>query len=106
MKFLLDENISWRMVKLLEQEIGNCVHVSEIFGDNAPLDISIWDYAKSNHLTIITIDNDFRDLSQYHMSLPKVIHLKVHNEPNKRIAQKIIDSKNLIEDFIQMSIFS
>ena len=46
------------------------------------------------------MDNDFRDLSQYHFSLPKVIHLKAHNEPNKRIGQKIIDSKKIIQEFI------
>ncbi|MCU0329220.1 MAG: DUF5615 family PIN-like protein [Chitinophagales bacterium] len=97
MKFLLDENISWRIVKAFSYDFAECAHVTEFF--KKADDFTIWNFAKQNGWTIITIDYDFRILSEFYMTPPKVIHLKVNNISNKEIAKKLIDFQNVISEF-------
>jgi len=101
MTYLLDENISWRVANLIQNKFPNCVHVRDIFGDESPMDMTIWNYAKANDMTIITIDNDFNILSKYYNCLPKIIHLHFHNESNLTIANGLIAAADAIEEFIQ-----
>jgi predicted nuclease of predicted toxin-antitoxin system len=100
MTFILDENLSWRIAKLIQSEFPDCIHIIDIFDDTSPLDISIWNYAFENNMAIITIDNDFNILSKFYNSLPKIIHLQVHNESNKAIANRLISHAEEINKFI------
>ncbi len=100
MKFLLDANISWRVKKLIEREFLDCIHIREVFLDETTTDITIWRYAKSENYSIITLDNDFNELSLTFMSDPKIILLKLKNESNQTIAEKLIYSKDAILEFI------
>jgi predicted nuclease of predicted toxin-antitoxin system len=99
MKFLLDENISWRIARLFSENFAECVHVNHFFKTDSASDLEIWNFAKNNNWIIISIDNDFANLSQFYMTPPKVIHLKVHNLSNNDIAKKLIGAQSIISEF-------
>ena len=56
--FLLDENISFKVAKLIAEVYPNVIHVRDTGLTNVS-DFQIWDYAKTNNLSIVTFDNDF-----------------------------------------------
>ncbi|MEQ8364474.1 MAG: DUF5615 family PIN-like protein [Cyclobacteriaceae bacterium] len=68
MKLLLDQNISYRLVKKIEQHFLNTQHISKV-GLLNKTDIDIWKYAKEEDFIIVTFDSDF-----YDFSLTKGIH--------------------------------
>ncbi len=73
-KYLIDANLPYYFGLWNNSDY---VHVKDI--DDTMSDDEIWEYAKNNHLIIITKDADFslKVLSGGH--LPKVIHLKFGN---------------------------
>lgn len=80
MKLLLDANISWRLVKLLQQSEVDCLHVEQT---NLPVpasDSSIWTFAKEQQYIIVTNDEDFVNLSNLYGFPPKVVLLKTGNQ--------------------------
>jgi predicted nuclease of predicted toxin-antitoxin system len=100
MKFLLDQNISYKVGRLLEGAFGEVKHVRNLGLVDVP-DLHIWQYAKANGYTIITFDSDFIDLSVLKASLPKVIWLKFGNAANLKVANKLISNQQAIAAFIQ-----
>jgi len=58
-KVLLDENLSWRLKKILEAEFEEIKHVTEVQNNTLLSDESIWSYALQNNFLIITNDDDF-----------------------------------------------
>lgn len=79
MKFLFDENISYRIVKKLKPLLPDCIHVSQTPLKYASTDRNIWEYAKTKHYIIVTFDEDFKDLAHLLSFPPKVILLKRRN---------------------------
>jgi predicted nuclease of predicted toxin-antitoxin system len=74
-KFLLDENLSPRLINRLDQLFPGLAHVGQ-FGLKSSDDLTILDWAKANAFSIITTDSDFVALAQRLGWPPKVIHLK------------------------------
>lgn len=64
MRLLIDENVSYRIIKKLKSDFPGSIHVSQI-GKNRMMDLEIWEYAKKNQLVILTYDDDFCDLQVY-----------------------------------------
>lgn len=58
-RLISDENISWRLKKLLPA--WEILPVNEIKRSERLTDFMIWQFAKSNNYTIITFDEDFSD---------------------------------------------
>lgn len=54
MKFLFDENISYRTVKKLKASLPDCIHVSQTSLKYASSDRNIWEYAKIRGYIIVT----------------------------------------------------
>ncbi|HNE49717.1 MAG TPA: DUF5615 family PIN-like protein [Chitinophagales bacterium] len=101
MNLLLDENLSWRLVKKLEDDFGILIHSNKINPKNKrPKDIEIWEYALNNNFTIVTNDEDFSRLSLFKGFPPKVILLKIGNAPTNIIASILIKNKKRIKNFI------
>jgi predicted nuclease of predicted toxin-antitoxin system len=87
MKLLLDANISWKLVNILKQVFGECVHV-DLIGLTMPAeDKDIWNYALNNGFTITTKDNDFLDLLELKGFPPKVVLLKTGNNSSRACAK-------------------
>jgi len=71
-KLLLDENVSPKLVGLLEAEFPESAHVYDVGLRGAP-DRRIWEYARENGFTIVSKDDDFRQRSFVHGAPPKVV---------------------------------
>lgn len=72
MKFLLDQNISFRVVVKLKHVYPDCRQVRELNLENKS-DIEIWNFAKQNNYSIVTFDADFYDLVTLYGHPPKII---------------------------------
>jgi predicted nuclease of predicted toxin-antitoxin system len=72
--FLIDANLP---VKISIWENERFVHVSNI--DPSWDDEAIWQYAKTNNLTIISKDKDFLVYQLLKGSPPKIVHIKFGN---------------------------
>ncbi len=86
MKLLLDENISHRLLKVLEVMYPGTEHVNSI----RPMlrsDRMIWECAKQQDFVILTFDTDFVQLSALLGKPPKVLLLTLRNPRHSRIAE-------------------
>ena len=85
MRLLLDQNISFRVAKIIADRFPIVKQVRELGLENST-DIEIWEYAKSNSFTIVTFDSDFYDLSVVRGCPPKIIWLRIGNSSTENIA--------------------
>jgi len=96
---LLDQNISFRVAKLLSNDFENIKQVKELDLVDAS-DWEIHDYALKNGFTIVTFDSDFIDLANLKGAPPKIIWLRFGNSSNLNIANKLISNLTEINEFI------
>jgi predicted nuclease of predicted toxin-antitoxin system len=85
MSLLFDQNLSRRLVGLLAVEYPGCEHV-ESAGLLGADDLTVWNYAAGRGLMVVSKDSDFRHLAQLHGPPPKVIWLRVRNDPTAAVA--------------------
>ncbi len=102
MKLLLDENISYRILKHIEGAFPGSVHVNAL-GPDLRTDGSIWQYAKKNGYVIITFDSDFIQIAALRGAPPHVILLQLRNPGYLQIATVLIERKHLLESFVNDS---
>lgn len=101
MNLLLDENLSWRLKKKLQNDFTSVLHSNEIIPlNNRPKDSEIWNYAQKNNFIIVTNDEDFLRLSLTKGFPPKVVLLRIGNSPTNIISTILIQHHKTIEDFI------
>ena len=62
MKLLLDQNLSHRLVGVLESSYGGSIHVRDI-GLASASDDAVWSHARKNGFMIVTKDADFHQMS-------------------------------------------
>jgi len=98
-KLLIDENISWRLKRLLPE--WDVLPVNEIKADGKINDASIWNYAKSEHYSILTFDEDFVELQNLYGHPPKIIWLRMGNVTTNEIAQRLIQLSDILTKFIE-----
>ena len=72
MKLLFDQNISFRLIKLILDLYPESKQVRELGLENST-DFEIFDYAKRNNFAIVTFDSDFCDLNIIKGYPPKII---------------------------------
>ncbi|HNV31155.1 MAG TPA: DUF5615 family PIN-like protein [Cyclobacteriaceae bacterium] len=102
MKLLLDENISFRVLKSIISVFPQSIHVTN---DSARLkrDFEIFEYARENNYTILTYDEDFYDLQLLKGYLPKIIWLRFGNSSNLKVVSKLVEHQSAIVSFIANS---
>ena len=100
MKLLLDENLSWRMIKLLTPIFTEVIHASELKIKQPADDISIWDYAKKNGFTILSKDDDFEKIVLLRKTPHKLIYLKTYNLDTKKLVDLFLENKDKIIEFV------
>lgn len=81
MKLLLDANLSWRLIGLLETSAIHAEHVNRAIQPAPASDEKIWDYARLNGFTIVTRDHDFVRLFETRGAPPAVIVIRHQNMP-------------------------
>ena len=75
MRLLLDENLSRRLIRRIEDLFPDVRHVSSE-GLMQASDTAVWAYARQNGLTIVSADADFYQMAITVGPPPKVIWLK------------------------------
>ena len=100
MRLLLDQNLSWRLVRLLDSKFPDAVHVSTI-GLSQATDQQIWIYAMLHQFIIVSKDSDFQNFIPGNNSFPKFIWVKIASARTATIAQSLIDHFDHIAAFAQ-----
>jgi predicted nuclease of predicted toxin-antitoxin system len=99
MKLLFDQNISFRITKLVNDFFPGCKHVSHcgLMGCEDP---EIWQYAKLNNYAIVTFDSDFFEISLIKGHPPKIIWVRTGNLTTNEIASLLKRKQNAINSFL------
>lgn len=99
MKFLIDNNLSYKLTELLKPAGIVALHIKNelsIFS----LDREIWEFAKEHEFVILTKDNDFNELSQLFGCPPKIVQLICGNRKTTFVSNLIISNKSELVEFI------
>lgn len=103
-KFLIDVNLPYYFSIWNSDEY---IHQKDI--DDEWTDEQIWNYAKTNNLTIITKDSDFSNKIVLREPPPKVIHLRIGNMKMKEFFETVsklwADVVQLNEEFKLVNVF-
>ncbi len=98
MKFLIDNNLSHKLVGYFATVFPDSEHVRTVLSVQAP-DSKIWNYAGRNGFVILTKDNDFDEFSQLYGCPPKVVHLICGNRATAFIAELVQSHTNELLEF-------
>jgi predicted nuclease of predicted toxin-antitoxin system len=90
-RLIADENISWRIKKIIPQ--WEVLPANEIKPDQRVGDSAIWKFAKENHYSILTFDEDFAELQNLLSFPPKIIWLRTGNISTQFICDRLLTSK-------------
>lgn len=99
MKLLFDQNISFKIVSMIEDLFPGSKQVRDVDLENAK-DSLIWRIAKRDSYCIVTFDSDFYDLSIVKGSPPKIIWLRSGNTTTKDIERLLRKNQVLIQEFL------
>ena len=96
MKLLLDENLSRRLVPVLQQAYPQTSHVV-LLGLERAGDREIWHHARACDFVIVTKDEDFVGLLGVLGFPPRLIRILSGNASNDRVAKALLDARERIE---------
>ena len=99
MKWLLDANLSYRLVRQLAT-VATVIHVSRCGLTVPASDEEIWEWAKKNEALIITNDEEFYRLAAVYPFPPKVVLLRTGNQSTSFVAQLLIKQVDTIKALI------
>lgn len=100
MKLLFDQNISFRVIKKIEDVYPEANQVRQLNLENCS-DMEVWQFAKENDFSIVTFDADFYDLANLKGHPPKIIWLRIGNTSTSKIVQILIDKFVSITYFVE-----
>lgn len=99
MTLLLDQNLSYRIAKIIEAVFPGTKHLSDLHLENYR-DTEIWEYARDNNYCIVTFDSDFIDISTLKGFPPKIIWLRIGNTSTENIASRLRKESGTIKEFL------
>lgn len=99
MKLLFDQHLSRRVVRALQDIFPESRHIS-FFQLEFASDDEIWDFAKNQHYSIVTKDDDFHQISLLFGHPPKVLWIKLGNADNLATERFIRERADRIEQFV------
>ena len=91
MKLLFDENLSFRLVRRIEDLFPDSQHVSSL-GLLRTSDALVWSYARDHGFSIVTADADFYEMSIASGPPPKIVWLRGCDYPTRE-AELLIRSQ-------------
>jgi len=83
---LFDENLSYRLIAILQDLFPGSLHVDTV-GLGSATDEIVWEFARANGLTIVTKDSDFHERSVVQGYPPKIIWITRGNCSTDQIAK-------------------
>ena len=99
MKLLFDQNISFRLIKRINDLFPGSKQVRELELENST-DVEIFDFAKRNYFAIVTFDSDFCDLNIIRAYPPKIIWIRTGNMSTKTLENLLRKKGDLIKLFL------
>jgi predicted nuclease of predicted toxin-antitoxin system len=84
MSLLFDQNLSPRLPSLIAAEYPHALHLRSV-GMAAATDQGVWEYAARNNLIIVSKDTDFQHRALLYGPPPKVIWLRIGNQPTAAV---------------------
>lgn len=97
MKLILDQNISRRLVALLQADYPGSTQTA-LVGLETATDSEIWQFAKTNDFVIVTKDSDFEEISVIKGTPPRVIWIRTGNVQNHALLNILIKNKTQIDN--------
>jgi predicted nuclease of predicted toxin-antitoxin system len=98
MKLLFDQNLSFKLCRLLGDIFPDSQQV-RLAGLESADDSEIWNYAAINGFTIVTLDADFSEMAALIGSPPKVIWLRCGNQKTATVEALLRSHLRLIRTF-------
>lgn len=100
MKLLFDQNLSFKLVRLLNDLYPDSVHVRDLQLSEAD-DLTIWRYAAEHGLIIVSKDSDFHQMSLLYSHPPKTVWLRVGNAPTSAIVELLREHHVNMQLFVE-----
>lgn len=100
MKLLFDQNISHRLLNLIQDILPESKQVRELGLENQS-DKQIWEYAKENEYSIVTFDADFYDFSLVWGHPPKIIWIRTSNQTTKNVEEILRKFMSTMQEFLK-----
>ena len=97
MKLLLDENISYRLVRTLDPVYPGTLHVTDVPGLKG--DQAIWEHARKHDFVLVTFDTDFVQIAALRGAPPKILLLTLRNPRHSAIGSLLVLRREQIERF-------
>jgi len=97
-RLLLDQNLSDRLLRVLEDPYPGSIHVRQV-GLSAADDADLWTFASSEGLVIVSKDSDFHQRSLVHGHPPKVVWIRLGNCTTDQIAKLLSRHTEDLEAF-------
>jgi predicted nuclease of predicted toxin-antitoxin system len=98
MKLLLDQNLSRKLVRQIEEAFPDSCHLTAVLPE-ASTDKDIWLYAEANDFVIVTKDDDFEQRSVLLGHPPKVIWIRLGNCRTADVVSLLLNSEKIIHAF-------
>jgi predicted nuclease of predicted toxin-antitoxin system len=96
---LFDENLSFRLPKLMGTIYPECLHVADA-GLESSNDYDVWKFALEHELCIVSKDSDFNLIQKQRGYPPKIIWLRLGNKSTFQIANTLISFREEILVFL------
>ena len=95
-KLLLDENLSHRLVPILQVAFPGTAHaVAE--GLSGADDLRVWRHARDNGFVLVSKDDDFIGLAARHGPPLSVIRLSIGNSSNAAVHGLLVEQRAALE---------
>jgi predicted nuclease of predicted toxin-antitoxin system len=104
-KALLDQNLSFRLVSVLQTRFPGSCHVRDV-GLTGEDDDRIWSLAKAEGFIIVTKDNDFLARALVRGHPPQVVQVCLGNASTRQIANLLRSRLDEIERFVSDNVES
>jgi predicted nuclease of predicted toxin-antitoxin system len=98
MKLLFDQNLSFKLSETFGDLFPGSTQV-RLIGLAEASDRAIWDHAKRNGFTLVSLDSDFAEMAALFGAPPKVIWLRCGNQPTAIVALRLRTHADLIASF-------
>ncbi len=98
MKLLFDQNLSSKLCRQISDLFPSSNQV-RLLGLAQADDRAIWQYAKANGFTLVSLDADFAELATLAGAPPKLIWLRCGNQPTAVVEKLLRDHAEVIAAF-------
>jgi predicted nuclease of predicted toxin-antitoxin system len=97
MKLLFDQNLSFRLVKLVGDLFPESSHVSRHDLEPSP-DYEVWQYARENGFVLVSRDSDMNEFGMLHGFPPYIVWIRRGNCSTDEIAEILRKNTSSILD--------